>query len=248
MIENYRSGLLWRLMRQCPYLATGLRRADSQEAGWSVTIPPTTKSSRRRRPYKFHQSKKRHRTTMTLSSRLAPPQRDELHGDTLRFLAVELVQKPKSVLSHSLHVMTWSSIVATPVGNAAVPSRRGCWTGPPSNSSKARTWQISPNGYRNGATGVGRLRQPSTSRFRPPFLVPRCTNASAHAATLTSLTRCCPPCFTNLATTRKRRPPQKESPYDRPSRSDALVLFGVTGDLAHKMIFPALYALTKRAP
>ena len=29
-------------------------------------------------------------------------------------------------------------------------------------------------------------------------------------------------------------------------RSDALVLFGVTGDLAHKMIFPALYALTKR--
>jgi glucose-6-phosphate 1-dehydrogenase len=30
------------------------------------------------------------------------------------------------------------------------------------------------------------------------------------------------------------------------SRSDALVLFGVTGDLAHKMIFPALYALVKR--
>ena len=30
------------------------------------------------------------------------------------------------------------------------------------------------------------------------------------------------------------------------SRSDALVLFGVTGDLAHKMIFPALYAMAKR--
>jgi glucose-6-phosphate 1-dehydrogenase len=29
------------------------------------------------------------------------------------------------------------------------------------------------------------------------------------------------------------------------SRSDALVLFGVTGDLAHKMIFPALYAMAK---
>jgi glucose-6-phosphate 1-dehydrogenase len=27
------------------------------------------------------------------------------------------------------------------------------------------------------------------------------------------------------------------------SHSDALVLFGVTGDLAHKMIFPALYAI-----
>src|ERR1017187_9357271 len=30
------------------------------------------------------------------------------------------------------------------------------------------------------------------------------------------------------------------------SRSDALVLFGVTGDLTHKMIFPALYAMVKR--
>jgi glucose-6-phosphate 1-dehydrogenase len=32
----------------------------------------------------------------------------------------------------------------------------------------------------------------------------------------------------------------------RAARSDALVLFGATGDLAHKMIFPALYALAKR--
>jgi len=30
------------------------------------------------------------------------------------------------------------------------------------------------------------------------------------------------------------------------SRSDSLVLFGVTGDLAHKMIFPALYVMAKR--
>jgi glucose-6-phosphate 1-dehydrogenase len=30
------------------------------------------------------------------------------------------------------------------------------------------------------------------------------------------------------------------------SRSDALVIFGVTSDLAHKMIFPALYAMVKR--
>ncbi len=32
---------------------------------------------------------------------------------------------------------------------------------------------------------------------------------------------------------------------DRPAPSDALVVFGVTGDLAHKMIFPALYAMVK---
>ncbi len=30
------------------------------------------------------------------------------------------------------------------------------------------------------------------------------------------------------------------------ARSEALVVFGVTGDLAHKMIFPALYAMVKR--
>lgn len=30
------------------------------------------------------------------------------------------------------------------------------------------------------------------------------------------------------------------------SQSDALVIFGATGDLAHKMIFPALYAMVKR--
>ena len=30
------------------------------------------------------------------------------------------------------------------------------------------------------------------------------------------------------------------------TRSDALVIFGVTGDLAYKMIFPALYAMVKR--
>lgn len=33
MIENYRSGLVWRLMRQCPYIIKGLRRAGFQ-GGW----------------------------------------------------------------------------------------------------------------------------------------------------------------------------------------------------------------------
>lgn len=33
MIENYRSGLIWKLMRSCPYIASGLRRAGF-EGGW----------------------------------------------------------------------------------------------------------------------------------------------------------------------------------------------------------------------
>ena len=33
MIENYRSDLLWRLMRKCPYIVSGLRRAGFT-GGW----------------------------------------------------------------------------------------------------------------------------------------------------------------------------------------------------------------------
>ena len=33
MIENYRSGLIWRLMRGCPYVALGLRRAGFTHLG-----------------------------------------------------------------------------------------------------------------------------------------------------------------------------------------------------------------------
>jgi hypothetical protein len=33
MIENYRTGLLWRLMQRCPYIVTGLRRAGFTN-GW----------------------------------------------------------------------------------------------------------------------------------------------------------------------------------------------------------------------
>jgi glucose-6-phosphate 1-dehydrogenase len=36
------------------------------------------------------------------------------------------------------------------------------------------------------------------------------------------------------------------TPSGDPGRSDALVLFGATGDLAYKKIFPALYAMAKR--
>ena len=36
------------------------------------------------------------------------------------------------------------------------------------------------------------------------------------------------------------------SAYSRTTPADALVVFGATGDLAHKMIFPALYAMARR--
>jgi len=34
MVENYRSGFLWRLMQNCPYLVSGLRRAGFTEDGY----------------------------------------------------------------------------------------------------------------------------------------------------------------------------------------------------------------------
>jgi len=37
MIENYRSGFLWRLMRQCSYIVTGLRRAGFR-GGWLGSV------------------------------------------------------------------------------------------------------------------------------------------------------------------------------------------------------------------
>ena len=45
---------------------------------------------------------------------------------------------------------------------------------------------------------------------------------------------------------RMASPLAKGRPCMSATRSDALVVFGVTGDLAHKMIIPALYALVKR--
>ena len=45
---------------------------------------------------------------------------------------------------------------------------------------------------------------------------------------------------------RKNRGAELRNTHSRTTQADALVIFGVTGDLAHKMIFPALYAMVKR--
>jgi hypothetical protein len=49
MIENYRSGLIWRLMRSCPYVAAGLRRAGFR-GGWLTGPPPTARTRTILRP------------------------------------------------------------------------------------------------------------------------------------------------------------------------------------------------------
>ncbi len=48
MIENFCSGLIWRLMRSCPYIAVGLGRAGFR-GGWLAGLQPTTRRSRAQR-------------------------------------------------------------------------------------------------------------------------------------------------------------------------------------------------------
>ncbi len=46
--------------------------------------------------------------------------------------------------------------------------------------------------------------------------------------------------------TKRKTGAEMDYKHIRTTPADALVIFGVTGDLAHKMIFPALYAMAKR--
>src|ERR1043165_1954286 len=73
-------------------------------------------------------------------------------------------------------------------------------------------------------------------------------NASARAAMRISPIGYCLRCVSSLVgmRRRKREAAEMNKSHRGTARSDALVLFGVTGDLAHKMIFPALYAMAKR--
>ncbi len=45
MIENYCSGMIWRLMRQCPYLVNGLRRAGFSGGGLESQVVPSSLSA-----------------------------------------------------------------------------------------------------------------------------------------------------------------------------------------------------------
>jgi hypothetical protein len=49
MIENYRSELIWRLMRSCPYVAVGLRRAGFR-GGWLTGLPTGVPESESQAP------------------------------------------------------------------------------------------------------------------------------------------------------------------------------------------------------
>ncbi len=67
----------------------------------------------------------------------------------------------------------------------------------------------------------------STKPFRRRCSVPRSTRGSVRADRTNLATSCCPLCGTNSAATR-RSPRRRKEALDGPSRSDALVVFGIT--------------------
>src|SRR5262249_39627719 len=128
-------------------------------------------------------------------------------------------------------------------------------------ASKTASWRLMPKpsifcilSFRNlkaayliqAKTG-GRSRPLTTKECRPMRSAALFSDDSRHAARLILPTSFCPPCGTNSAATPNDRQIKNRRATLRfkmaPPLSDALVLFGASGDLAHKKIFPALYAM-----
>ena len=139
------------------------------------------------------------------------------------------------------------------------PRQRGRQLAARPHRRRARRPTRSSTAY---AGSVSRLRRgalddrtpPSTRACRRPCCRRRCTSGSARAAAPMSPTRCCRRCAPGSAATSsdgERRPIERRAPVHRrrshqPRPADALVLFGATGDLAKRKLFPALYHLERR--
>ena len=128
-------------------------------------------------------------------------------------------------------------------GGAAAWWRRGCSTSPPRRSRPARRWTgFAGRVVRLGRRALDHRRRHRGRRAGAGARAPRSTTASARAAKATSRAGCSRRCATSSAGTRSAA----GSRADEPATSDALVVFGVTGDLAYKQIFPALHAMVRR--
>src|ERR1700744_3212518 len=133
-------------------------------------------------------------------------------------------------------------------GGAAAWSARGSSISPPRRWSRIPSWPHSAAACPTRARAAGPSRPPSTKACPRRGSAPRCTTASPRRDKRNSPTRSCPRCAPSSAGTRKRKPrPMTDDTKTSPAQhSDALVLFGFTGDLANKKIFPALYEMAKR--
>ena len=114
---------------------------------------------------------------------------------------------------------------------AARPDRAGA-------RRQTRARQVRRQGLRLRRRPLDGRRGQRRGRAGPRAHRRRSSSASPRAARTSSRTRCSRRCASASAATSRR----SERCQGRTPRSDALVFFGATGDLAYKKIFPALQA------
>src|SRR5580704_2388158 len=130
-------------------------------------------------------------------------------------------------------------------GAAAASSPPSCWISPPRRWRAIHCLPTSPGGCPTRARAAGRSRRRSMRVSRRMCSPPRCMRVSNRAVGRSSPTRCSRPCVWDLAVTTRPRLNAMSSATQE--AADALVLFGATGDLCHRKIFPSLYQLVRRA-
>ena len=132
-------------------------------------------------------------------------------------------------------------------GGAAASSRRGCSTSPPHALSQNHDLvRLRGPGVRLAARALDDPRRGRRRRSRPTCSARRSSRGSRRAAAPTSPTSSSPRCARSSAATTRSSTRRSARPSDVTDPSDALVFFGMSGDLAHKKIFPALYAMVKQ--
>ena len=138
---------------------------------------------------------------------------------------------------------TSTSPTSPSCGGAAASSPRGCSTSPPRRSSRIPS--LDDFGGQVSDSGEGRWTLAAANDEAVPahVLTAALFERFASRGEDRSRTGCSRRCASASAATSRRSEQAATGP-----RSDALVFFGATGDLAYKKIFPALQALAAPRP
>src|SRR5437016_6347391 len=129
-------------------------------------------------------------------------------------------------------------------GATAASSPRASSTSPRKRWRGMRSSPPSGGGCPIPAKGAGRSRRRSRPACRPRCSPRRSTRASNRAGRRSLPIRYSRRCASPSAVT-PRSPPESAATMERRD-CDAIVLFGATGDLCYRKIYPALYHLLRR--
>src|ERR1700674_1142767 len=99
--------------------------------------------------------------------------------------------------------------------------------------------------WRTRAKDAGPWRRRSKQVCPPRCCARHCIRASSRAARPSSPTKSCPRCASGSEVTSRSLPEGARGTMERRD-CDAVVLFGASGDLCYRKIYPALYQLVRR--